>query len=344
MKRLIFLIIIIASIPLAAFFSEDIFQTNTTSPEESNKLPIIYHEGYNMTFFGIEKLHPFESTKYKKIYTQLQENFNTSFYTPQKVSEKQLLQVHTSDYLESIKESRIVANILEMGALSKLPIGLITKHLLTPMQYQTGGTILGAELALEKSWAINIGGGFHHAKADKGSGFNVYADIPIAVEEIWETQPDLTVMIIDLDAHQGNGYATVFADNSNITIFDVYNKDMFPWDNTAKKYIDYNHPISTGTQDEPYLTLIKNNLPQAIASTSPGLIIYIAGTDVYTKDPLGQLEISKKTIIERDAFVFNQAKDNNIPILMLLGGGYTSDSTEIIGESITNILTNILEI
>lgn len=70
------------------------------------------------------------------------------------------------------------------------------------LRYQTGGTILAAKLALDCGWAINIGGGFHHASATHGGGFCVYADISLALKFLFEGNFIKNAMIIDLDAHQ----------------------------------------------------------------------------------------------------------------------------------------------
>lgn len=67
-----------------------------------------------------------------------------------------------------------------------------------------GGTILAGELAVEKGWAINLGGGFHHCSSEKGGGFSPYADITILIHCLFKCFTDKIkkVMIVDLDAHQ----------------------------------------------------------------------------------------------------------------------------------------------
>jgi histone deacetylase 11 len=116
------------------------------------------------------------------------------------------------------------------------------------MLYQTGGTILAANLALKYGWSINLvrkslilislrtlfqGGGFHHACGYNGSGFCVYADITIAIKNLREKNSELKVLIIDLDAHQGNGHERDFIGDENTFIFDIYNHQIFPGDKTA---------------------------------------------------------------------------------------------------------------
>jgi histone deacetylase 11 len=102
------------------------------------------------------------------------------------------------------------------------------------MRYQTGGTILAALLALDRQYAINIGGGFHHASANSGSGFCVYADITLAIQFLFLKALIEKAMIIDLDAHQGNGHELDFLDDNRVYIFDMFNYQIFPNDFRAK--------------------------------------------------------------------------------------------------------------
>ena len=60
-----------------------------------------------------------------------------------------------------------------------------------------------AKLAIERGWAINVGGGFHHCSSDKGGGFCAYADISLALRFLFQRVAGVTsAMIVDLDAHQ----------------------------------------------------------------------------------------------------------------------------------------------
>ncbi len=312
------------------------------------KIPIIYHPSYDIGFFGLEKLHPFDSKKYGKVFNFLKNKYkfaDDQIYKPDLVSEKDLLLVHSVDYLRKLEQSNYVSQIAEMGALSYMPNFLLQRNLLDPMKYATQGTVLGAELALKSGWAINLSGGYHHAKANSGEGFCFFADIPLAAYKLWQ-QPkykNLKILIVDLDAHQGNGHESIFKDNPKIAVLDVYNRQIYPNDMQARKYIKYDYPVISNIKDKEYLELVKNGLEKAINTEKPELIIYNAGTDIFEKDPLGKMKISKKGIIERDFMVFKMAIERKIPILMVLSGGYTLESALIISESIESVIEGILK-
>jgi histone deacetylase 11 len=311
------------------------------------KVPIVFSHHYDISLVGLEDLHPFDTKKYGKIYRWLTKHCGLSpeqFHTPQIVSDADLLLVHTPEYLEALSNSEAIAAIAEMRPLSLLPSFLLRAKLLKPMKLGTGGTILGAKLAMTCGWAINLSGGYHHAKSGNGEGFCYFADIPIAVMKLWETKPILKVLVIDLDAHQGNGHESVFGDDRRVNIFDVYNGSIYPQDEAARRYIDYDYPLAEQVADDAYLDLLKRELPKAIQRSAPGLIIYNAGTDILELDPLGGLNITAEGIIQRDEFVFRQAIDSGIPILMVLSGGYTPESANIVSRSIENLLKGVLSV
>lgn len=308
----------------------------------STKLPIVYSPGYNMTLLGMEKKHPFDSAKYGKVFDYLKEAgilTGDNHYEPEEpASDETLLRVHTPEYLELIRSSKSIAAIAELSALKSIPAFILRKRLLKPMRLGTQGSIKGIHLAWDQGWAINLAGGYHHAKGHFAHGFCFFSDIPLAAYQLMDQNPDLRVMVIDLDAHQGNGFEGVFKDDPRIINFDVYNGKIFPQDHDAAQYIQYNFPIDPGTKTDPYLQLVKWEIPRALDAEQPDLVIYNAGSDIYEKDPLGGLAVSAAGIIERDLFIFDEVfEKRGIPILKLLSGGYIQESYKIIGASIKNL-------
>src|ERR1700722_13867550 len=134
------------------------------------KLPIVYSPDYNFSLFNIEKVHPFDAKKFQRIYDYLVRSVGIAahrFHTPESVSLEDLAIVHTPAYLKAIEETdtaRLVASIIEVPIHWILGNESVKNRILHPMKMATGGTLLGAQLAIDQGWAINLGGGFHHAK------------------------------------------------------------------------------------------------------------------------------------------------------------------------------------
>jgi len=307
------------------------------------KMPIIFSEYYDVSYRGIERFHPFDSTKYGKIFRYLKSECGLEdFFSPKEVTEEELLSVHSKEYITSLSNPVNIAKIAELSLLASMSTEFLQNQLLRSVRLATGGTILGASLAKEYGWAINLSGGYHHAKANTGGGFCFYADIPIALYKLFEKNPKLSVLIIDLDAHQGNGYASIFEDDERIHILDVYNREIYPNDTEAKRYIEFNYPVKSYMEDEEYISLVEKAIPDAIAKSNPRLIVYIAGTDILKGDELGCMGVSEEGIIKRDEIVFKNAIGKKIPILMVLGGGYTKKSALVTAKSIGNFLKNLI--
>jgi len=309
--------------------------------KDMNKIPIIYSKKYNISVLGIENFHSFDTQKYKKIYKYLKKQLNLTkkqFYSPDRITEEKLLLVHSKEYLESLTRSSIVSEIAEIPIIKFVPNIILQQGILKPMRYATAGTIMGTELALKFGWAINLSGGYHHAKRDHGEGFCVYADIPIAIESLWRKNPELKILIIDLDAHQGNGCSAILGKDKRVAILDIFNQLAFPRDRFAENFVSYKVLVKGRIRDKLYLEKLDYWIPKAINEHKPDLIIYNAGSDIYIGDPLGSLYVSEEGILARDEMVFKAAKYNNTPILMLLSGGYHKRSWSIVGNSIVNMI------
>uniref|UniRef100_H2YUR2 Histone deacetylase 11 n=1 Tax=Ciona savignyi TaxID=51511 RepID=H2YUR2_CIOSA len=319
------------------------FKSSQLYNVESNgtKWPIVYHDSYNISFLGLQNLHPFDSGKWGKIYQFLLDGklFNSKqTFRPSEPTESDLLIAHTQEYLDSLRWSINVARISEVPPVAFLPNFIVQRKLLQPLRLQTGGSVLAGKLAIERGWAINIGGGFHHCSGTSGGGFCAYADITLLIRFALEKFESIEkVLIVDLDAHQGNGYARDFMIDDRVFVLDVYNRNIYPHDGFAKRGINRKVELSSYVQDDEYLPLVKKHLTESISECGPQLIVYNAGTDILDGDSLGCLSISSKGIITRDEIVFSLAKENKIPIVMLTSGGYQRSNAQIIADSILSL-------
>jgi histone deacetylase 11 len=308
---------------------------------------LIYSPGYDIHFFGIEKLHPFDSCKYSRTWKALLEKFGTrlqdlTIITTNSATPEMLLTVHTNDYLNQLKNSRFIARALELDSLGFLPWKILDRCVLEPMRLATMGTVMAAQTALETGIAINLSGGYHHACRDRGEGFCIYSDLAVAIALLRQqeriSQND-SIAIIDLDAHQGNGLERIFEQDPTVHILDMYNRDIYPNDREAISRINCDLPLKSGTGDQEYLGKLREYLPKFLEQIKQlKIAFYNAGNDIYEHDPLGRLKISKQGILERDRLVFQTLLTAKIPTVMVLSGGYTRDSYRLVADSITDVL------
>lgn len=308
-------------------------------PKNGSKVPLFYSKGYNISAFGLEHLHPFDGRKYQKIYEALTNPKGprrpSSVERPAALSEAALLKVHSKEYLESLGDSRVLSRILEVGILAKLPAGVIDWRILKPMRLAAGGTMAACRAALQRGLAINIGGGYHHADKDQGGGFCVYCDIPIAIKTLRQEGLLKTALIVDTDAHQGNGFANVAREESQLFVLDYFDESIYPHPKVKE---DWSIPFPRNTDGRTYLSELKSTLPVALEKFKPDLVAYNAGSDVLDSDPLSTFRLKVAEMNERDLFVVETTRRMNIPLAMVLAGGYGKDSARAHTKSIESIL------
>jgi histone deacetylase 11 len=301
-------------------------------------IPLIYHPRYNITAFELERLHPFDGLKYRRIHDALiADGFRepADFVRPEPVRPADLARVHSPEYLRTLGDAKVLARILEVPILGRLPARFTDWRVLSPMRYATGGTILACRLALDNGLAINLSGGYHHAAATRADGFCVYADIPIAAAALHDDGVINRVLVVDLDAHQGDGTAAAIHPWPWASIFDVYERDLFP---ATKQPEDFPVPIPSGLEGDEYLAIVESALPRALDEVSPDLLIYNAGSDPFIDDPLTRLRLSRDDLERRDLLVATTARERGIPMAMVLSGGYARESWRVHADGIEAIL------
>ncbi|OGS05887.1 MAG: hypothetical protein A3J70_04600 [Elusimicrobia bacterium RIFCSPHIGHO2_02_FULL_61_10] len=203
----------------------------------------------------------------------------------------------------------------------------ITRAVARAHLMNVGGTILAARLALENGVGINCGGGSHHAFRDHGEGFCLLNDIAVAIKKLLEERRIKRSLVIDLDAHQGNGTASIFSGDKRVFTFSMHGAGTYP-EKKEKSSLDIE--LRPGAADAAYLAALKRELPKAMNKSRPDLAVYVAGADVYRRDLLGGLGLTMGGIRKRDAFVFSCCRARSVPVALVLSGGYAKKFTDTV--------------
>ncbi|MDX1386808.1 MAG: histone deacetylase, partial [bacterium] len=223
---------------------------------------------------------------------------------------------HPQKYLESVSEPKILGRIFGLE-----PHEVHVDELLTAQRWALSGTLAAAKAVINKKVriAFNLGGGFHHAEPEQGSGFCVYNDIAIAVAKLREGGFSEPISIVDLDYHQGNGNTVAFSEDETVGVFSIHGS---VWTHVEGKH-DVNYHLPEHTKDEDYLNALAGSLPQVLESHKPQLLFYLAGNDVLKGDPLGGFDLSLEGLYRRDRFVVDWALEHQVPLVVTLAGGYS---------------------
>jgi acetoin utilization deacetylase AcuC-like enzyme len=181
------------------------------------------------------------------------------------------------------------------------------------------GTVAAAHAALEEGIACNLAGGTHHAFAGEGTGFCVFNDIAVAARALQREGLIDRAVVVDLDVHQGDGTASIFADDPSVFTFSMHGAKNFPF-RKQKSTLDVELPDGCG--DEQYLELLEAHLPDVLAEARAQLVFFQAGVDPLEADHLGRLKLTLEGLRRRDRMVLMAARSLELPVVVTLGGGY----------------------
>ncbi|RME64211.1 MAG: histone deacetylase, partial [Caldilineae bacterium] len=185
-----------------------------------------------------------------------------------------------------------------------------------------GGTILAARLALSHGVACSTAGGTHHAHRDWGSGYCIFNDLAVAARWVQREGLARRVLILDLDVHQGDGTATIFAGDPTVFTFSMHCAKNFPF---RKPPSDLDAPLPVAADDDAYLAALAQHLPRALDAFEPELVLYDAGVDPHREDRLGKLALTDAGLYRRDVTVLEMCRARGVPVATVVGGGYDED-------------------
>jgi histone deacetylase 11 len=312
--------------------------------QKPSPIPIVYSAKYKISVFGMEKLHPFDIAKYDKIYNGLKKDgyvTKASVINPAEVTREQMLLIHTENYIERLKKTKNVARYLEVPQLSIIPNNLLDKMIVSRFRKASGGTIEARRQALKSKskMAINLGGGFHHAKPDKGEGFCIIADVPIAIRVLQEEKLIKRALIIDTDIHQGNGTIVCLKDDPSTYTFSMHEADIYPM---PKEVGDEDVELRGGVTDAVYLKILASKLDDLFLKSKPDIVFHVAGCDALNGDPLASGKMTHAGIQKRDAMIVKACEKYGVPYVMTLSGGYSKDAWNAQYKSISALIADKL--
>jgi acetoin utilization deacetylase AcuC-like enzyme len=208
----------------------------------------------------------------------------------------------------------------ELTAREQRRIGLpATTPLVQRTWLAVGGTLLTARLALRHGVACHLAGGTHHAYPDHGSGFCIFNDCAVAAAVLLQESAVQQVMVLDLDVHQGDATAAIFANEPRVFTVSVHCQSNFP---LRKQCSDVDLPMADGVEDDTYLSAIGDTIPELLDQVQPDLVLYNAGVDPHRNDRLGRLNLSSLGLLQRDRLVLDACLRRNVAVATVIGGGY----------------------
>lgn len=278
--------------------------------------PVVHHPAY---VTPLPAQHRFPMPKFARLLACLRERDllrPSQEFTPQPAPQAWLELAHQAGYVAAVLEQR-----LDLAAVRRLGLPL-SPVLALRGRCAVAGTVLAARLALEHGVACNTAGGSHHAFPGFGAGFCLFNDVAVAARLLLAEGLIDRALVIDLDVHQGDGTAAIFAGDPRVVTLSVHCRANFP---ARKQQSDLDLALDPGVGDVGYLEALETILPAMLDRVRPDLVFYNAGVDPHVDDQLGRLALTDAGLAERERYVLGVCRTRGLPLACVVGGGYAAD-------------------
>jgi acetoin utilization deacetylase AcuC-like enzyme len=284
-------------------------------------LKVAWSESYVLS---LPAHHRFPMSKYEVLPQQLLHEGtirDENLFRPQPLEEKWIVRTHEKGYWDKL-------NSLSLTRQEERRTGFpLNRELVSREIVIANGTIGCAQFALQHGISMNIAGGTHHAFTNRGEGFCLLNDMAIASHFLLDGGFVKKILVVDLDVHQGNGTAEIFKNESRVFTFSMHGANNYP---LIKEKSDLDIGLADHTSDSFYLSTLDANLKNLVDQVQPEFIFYQSGVDILDTDKLGRLSVTREGCKQRDKLVLQLAKQNKIPLVASMGGGYSENFRDII--------------
>ncbi len=266
--------------------------------------------------------HRFPMAKYSMLKQRVaQELLGVAMLEAPAATDGELALAHSPEYVQAVKSGGLSPEALREIGFPWSPAMAVRSV------RSAGASIAAARVAMKEGIAGNLAGGTHHASAQQGGGFCVFNDIAVTarvlqMEHFRATRQTLQVAVVDLDVHQGNGTASIFANDPSVFTLSLHGEKNFPF---RKVTSDLDVGLPDDCADDAYLDALDLALKTLTERVQPEFLIYLAGADVHEGDRLGRLKLTESGMQARDQRVFDWAREKGLPMIICMGGGYGRD-------------------
>ena len=274
-----------------------------------------FHPDYDLP---LPATHPFPMAKYPLLREILVEEgllAASDVLEPGEAAIADLRLVHTDDYLD-----KLARGTLDAAEVRRLGVPW-SPALFRRSRLAAQGTLDAARAAQVDGLAGNLAGGTHHAFPSHGEGFCVLNDVAVAIRVLQRDGDIRRALVIDLDVHQGNGTAAIFAGDPDVFTFSMHGERNYP---LQKMRSTLDVGLADGLGDDEYLALLETHLATIFAGFRPDIAFYLAGVDPAAGDRYGRLCLTDDGIARRDRCVLSVCCSRAIPTVITIAGGYAA--------------------
>ena len=268
--------------------------------------------------------HRFPMEKYNLLPEQLlYEGTITSanLFEPSPLTETEIIRTHSADYWIKLRDQNLTRQEERRTGFPLSP-ELVQREIAI-----MDGTVKSALYAREHGVSMNIAGGTHHAFTDHGEGFCLLNDMAIAAHHLLDKGLAKSILVVDLDVHQGNGTAEIFTNDERVFTFSMHGASNYPMHKEAS---DLDIGLADGADDKAYLKVLDQHLKSLFEQVEPDFVFFQSGVDVLATDKLGRLGMTIDGCKARDHMVLSLCRKDKVPLAISMGGGYSERIAHIV--------------
>lgn len=248
------------------------------------------------------------------------------------VSEEDLLRVHSGEYVTAVRAAS------ERAEREGERVPLDADTLVGPGSFEAalaaaGCAVVAAERALDgcATFALSRPPG-HHATSERAMGFCLFNNAAIAVRRLQSEGRVREVLIVDWDAHHGNGTQEIFYRDSTVYVVSVHLGPEYPGTGNPSQRgagpgrgLTRNVSLPHGTSVAEYRRRFRRALEAATAVFTPELVIVSAGFDLLSGDPEGGFLLEPRDLHALTTDLLERLPSRTRGVAAVLEGGYVPD-------------------
>jgi len=246
-----------------------------------------------------------------------------NFATAPIATDADVLRFHDPAYVAALKRAEATQSVSDADR-SRFCIGAagnpVYPEIYRRPMISAGGVLLAARLTADTGIVYCPGGGTHHGRPDRASGF-CYLNDPVLGMLAWLDQGLTRIAYLDIDAHHGDGVQDAFASDPRVLTISVHEAGRWPHTGAADDRAGgaaRNFPVPAGFNDTELRTLLHHAILPLIRAHRPQAIFLQCGADALEEDPLSRLSLSNNA----HWAVVSAVRDLAPRLIVTGGGGY----------------------
>ncbi len=189
----------------------------------------------------------------------------------------------------------------------------------------------------------------HHAGRSTGGGFCYFNNIAVMVERMRKDLGLGKTLILDLDAHHGNGTQEIFYSDPEVLFLSLHQdpRTLYPWCGFVDELgegegegFNVNVPLPPGSGEGEYAYAMEGIFLPLLEEFKPEMVAVSLGLDPLKGDPLTQLELLPSSYAWLTGMIVEGAKGCGAKVVMVLEGGYAPSS---MGKAVVEVVKVLLE-